>query len=232
MSDAAPAPQEPSGDAAPPEVSETVSGLAEDDLVIVNEDGRTWEVTDVVDQDLDADDSREGKRVVRLEASQQQFVWGLVFEQYPDHAECHIHVLETEYWYEADKVYPVEQIRVLDTHIPWVVTKRGGTDVYHRPDPLSMADGEAHPVCNLPRDPENDYDYNIQPFQNVYPAKRACMECFRRNRPRRGKAVCPECGHRVAGVVVQGSAPAAITAVTVTCPAESCDYEGVVSLAE
>jgi len=49
--------------------------------------------------------------------------------------------LETNDRLKADQTYPVDDLRVLDQQVPWVVVGNGST--YHLPDPQAAADGEA-----------------------------------------------------------------------------------------
>lgn len=232
MSDAAPTstPDLPEGNVGS-DVAQAIEDIQEENLVIVNDDTRTWEVTETVTKQYGADDDRESKRVVRLESGTED-VFALVLEEYPDHRyHAQLHVLETKNWYEEGQVYDVESVEILDTIIPWPVVRRsGGSDVFHRPDPFTAAYGEAMPACEGAHIGEPD-DYRFVGIQKIYPAKRPCMDCFRRRVPREVERInCPECGRLIGSGLFHGNGVNGIEGVQIDCPDRKCEFNGVVPL--
>ena len=215
----------------------TIQEISQDDLVLVNDDTRTWEVTDVVDREIGGKDPRLSKRAIRMEnpRGKETNVFALVLEEYPDGYESGIHVLETTNWYEENKVYEVESVEILDTLIPWVAVRNSEKSiVYHFPDPFFAARGEAAPACGGQQGEEvTEGDYRIARVNAVYPAKRPCMDCARRHQPREvSKVYCPECGFGIGRGMLHGERVKAIEGVYIECAGRECDFEGVVSLAE
>ena len=106
------------------EIVSTIEAIEEGDLLVINDDARTWDVTDVVDRPIeDPADERVHKRVCRLNS--RTAVSGLELEEYPDCHEATLHVLETSDWAERDRTYSVETVEVLDQEVPWVGVIRG-----------------------------------------------------------------------------------------------------------
>lgn len=219
------------------ELASVIEEVGCEDLVLVNGTSRTWEVTDVVAHDLtdDPSDDRTAKRTLRLEHTQSAGtrVFGLVFEAYADGYEARLHVLDTPHSYEEDAVYAVDSVERLETVVPWVVL-RGSADTYHFPDPVAAARGEAAPACGGPQgtDPE-DVEHRFARIEAVYPAKRVCRNCAHRHQPRNvSKVSCPECGRVIGTGVLHGRGVDAVSGLAIECPSRSCDYEGVVRLAD
>jgi len=220
-------------------VVNTIEALEEEDLVVVNDDTRTWEVTDIVDREFGSDDDRVSKRAVRMRNptghGEEPNVFALILEEYPNGYEAGFHVLSSTNWYEEDRIYRVESVTVLETLIPWVVVRLGAaTDTYHFPDPWFAARGEAAPACGgQPGEDVAEVDHRLVRVNVVYPAKRACMDCARRHRPREvPKLNCPECGHGIGLGLLHGKSVTAVEGVAIECPGRDCDFEGVVDLAE
>ncbi|WP_276259912.1 hypothetical protein [Haloglomus litoreum] len=217
-----------------PALAETLTGLTADDLVVINGDRRTWAVQEVVEQDLQhTPDARQHKHAVRVRTSGQgdATACGLLLETYADRQEAGVHVLEAANWYEADRRYALESLEELVTQVPWVVCRTtGSSDVYHFPEPVAAARGEAQPACGGCNG-TTDVEYRIVRVNAVYPAKRACMDCARRHRPRELEPVsCPDCGRAIGVGLLQGPRVDAVSGVTVQCSAEDCSFAGEVSL--
>ncbi|MDS0280364.1 hypothetical protein NDI85_21495 [Halomicroarcula sp. S1AR25-4] len=76
--------------AADPALVETIHAIEEGDVLVVNGDTRTWDVTDVVERTIeDPTDAREAKRVLRLNS--RSAVFGLELVSYRDHYEAALH---------------------------------------------------------------------------------------------------------------------------------------------
>jgi hypothetical protein len=151
-----------------------------DDLLVINETARSWQVTEIVTRDCadDPADEREAKRTLRLVGAQSEgdLVAGLVLERYLDRATCRLHLLATPHWYEVESTIPVSAVRQLATQPPWVVLSRSGSaDRYHRLDPVAAAHGEARPACGV----ETEADYRIARVTAVCPANQPCRNCMR-----------------------------------------------------
>jgi hypothetical protein len=221
----------------PFDLVQTIEAIDEEDLVSVNDDTRTWNVTDVVDREIEGADPRLSKRAIRMEnyRGRETDVFALVLEEYPDSYGAGFHVLETTDWYEEERVYDVESVEILETLIPWVVVRNSSSSqTYHFPDPFSAASGEAVPACGgQPGEEIVEGDYRIARVNAVYPAKRPCMDCARRHHPREiPKLNCPECGYGIGRGLFHGKGLRAIGGVYIECAGRDCDFEGVVSLGE
>jgi hypothetical protein len=217
-----------------PALAETLTTLTADDLVVINGDRRTWAVQEVVEQDLQhTPDARQHKHAVRVRTSGpgDATACGLLLETYPDRQEAGVHVLEAANWYEAGKRYALNSLEQLVTQVPWVVCRAtGSSDVYHFPEPMAAARGEARPACGGCNG-ATDIEYRIVRVNAVYPAKRACMDCARRHRPRELEPVsCPDCGRAIGAGLLQGPRVDAVAGVTVRCPGQECSFAGEVSL--
>ena len=130
---------------APPAFVETIQAIDTGDVLVVNDDTRTWDVTDVVDRDIkDPTDDRESKRVLRLNT--RSAVFGLELVRYPDRYEASLHALDSPDWTEDGRVFDVDDVEVLTQRVPWVVVSGGPADKYHFPDPQAAAYGEAAPA--------------------------------------------------------------------------------------
>jgi len=210
---------------ATPAQVETIEDLVEDDILVVNGDTRTWEVTDVVDRSIDtADDAREHKRVCRLAC--EGATLGLELVRYPDHHEAQLHVLETNEWTERDRTVPLASIKVLDRTIPWVVVS-SGSQVYHFPEPEAAGFGEAAPACGGGTSPA---EYRLTRINTVYPAYDACKNCVRHAKPVRLTPVtCPDCEKFICEGVFQRLAAGAVEGLVIACP--RCGFDGVASVA-
>jgi hypothetical protein len=125
------------------DIAETIEEVESGDLVLVNDDTRTWEVTTVAVRDLtkQAKDERLSKRGVRpqSQSGNSQTTVALILETYPEEYRAACHVLETDRWYAEDQVFEVESVERLETVIPWIVVRAGSIDTYHFPDPLAAA---------------------------------------------------------------------------------------------
>jgi len=109
-----------------PSLVDTIQNIEEGDVLVVNGDSRTWDVTDVVDRSIeDPNDARESKRVCRLPCGAS--VFGLELVAYPDRYTASLHVLATEDWTEDGRVFEVHDIEILTQQVPWVVVT-GGAD--------------------------------------------------------------------------------------------------------
>jgi hypothetical protein len=92
-----------------PALVETIQNIEDGDVLVVNGDSRTWDVTDVVDRPIeDPNDARESKRVCRLSCGGS--VFGLELVTYPDRHTASLHVLATEDWTEDVRVFEVHDV--------------------------------------------------------------------------------------------------------------------------
>lgn len=106
---------------------ELVHTIEEDDILVVNGNSQTWDVTDVVKRSIDDPaDERLHKRVCRLHS--QEAVFGLLLVEYPDCHEATLHVLETNEWTEQDQTYPVQDANPLSGRITTLVRLLSSTD--------------------------------------------------------------------------------------------------------
>jgi len=203
----------------------TIEAIEEGDLLVINDDTRTWEVTDVVERSVDdPSDARVGKRVLRLAVDTA--VFGLELEEYPQHHEASLHVLETDDCLEADRVYDVESIEILDQQVPWVVVT-SGTDTYHFPDPYAAAYGEAEPACG---GSHQDSEYRITRINTIVPRYRGCKSCIRHAKPVTLQPVrCPDCDKTVCHGLFQRFDAAAVDGIAITCQRTNCEFEGIVN---
>ncbi|GAB3678956.1 hypothetical protein [Halopiger thermotolerans] len=218
-----------------PELADTVTGIDENDLLIVNGDSRTWEVTDIVDRKFDdQDDDRESKRAIRLttrgRSDEPNAVFALVLVTYPDRYHCRLHVLRTPNWYEENETYPVESVRVLDMEPTWTVV-HSSSKVFHLPDPRAAGRGEAHPACHGSPNTAEDADYRFAQHYTVRSSCRPCMDCARRYQPVNvSRITCPDCDRGIAGGVLLGTNVSALEGVELACPNRNCQFEGIVPL--
>lgn len=215
------------------EIVACIEDCQPDDLLVINETARTWQVTKVVTHDCadDPADDREAKRTLRLVGAQSEgdLVAGLVLERYPDRATCRLHLLATPHWYEVASTIPVSAVRKLATQPPWVVLSRSGSaDRYHRPDPVAAARGEAEPACRV----KSDAEYRIARITVVYPAKQPCRNCMRQAQPATLAVACPACGRTLADVLAQGHHADHLEGVLIRCPAKQCSFTGLVTATE
>ena len=129
-----------------PALVETIQAIEEGDVLVVNGDTRTWDVTDVVERAIDnPTDARESKRVLRLNS--RSSVFGLELVSYGKHYETSLHALEPPDWTEDGRVLDVDDTEILNQRVPWVVVSGGKAEKYHFPDPQAAAHGEAEPAC-------------------------------------------------------------------------------------
>jgi len=207
------------------EIVQTIEAVEEGDFLVLNVDSRTWEVTDVVDRPIeDPAYDRQSKRVLRLASRYATF--GLELVEYPDCHEATIHVLETNDCFEGDQTYPVDTVQVLDQQVPWVVVGNGST--YHFPDPQAAAYGEAEPACGVG---DEDDSFRITRINTVYPAYSGCRDCLRHAKPIEIPRVhCPKCNKAICHGMFQEVELAAVDGLSITCPRERCDFDGVVEL--
>ncbi|WP_277543809.1 hypothetical protein [Haloarcula laminariae] len=218
------APDGPDG-AVDGELVRTIEAVEEGDFLVINDDTRTWEVTDVVDRAIeDSTDDCQSKRVCRL--SSRYAVFGLELVEYLDCHEATLHVLETNDELEANRTYAVDDVQVLDQQVPWVVVGNGST--YHFPDPHAAAYGEAEPACGVE---DADNSFRITRISAVYPAYSGCRNCLRQAKPIELQPVhCPKCNKAICHGMFQEVELAAVDGLSITCPRERCDFDGVVEL--
>lgn len=146
-----------SDDCVDPELVDTITAITEGDLLLVNDDTRTWEVTAVSEQSLeDVTDSRQSTRVCRL--STRKAVFAIELVEFADHHEATLQPVETTRWAEANSTYDVTNVEILDQQVPWVVVT-SGAGKYHFPDhrqlhsarqPQSVAAGTRMPSIGSP----------------------------------------------------------------------------------
>lgn len=208
-----------------PAMVETLQAIETGDVLVVNGDTRTWEVTDVVERAIDdPTDARESKRVLRL--CTKSAVFGLELVSYPDRYEASLHVLESPDWTEDGQVFDVDEIEVLTQRVPWVVVSGGPADKYHFPDPQAAAYGEAAPACGAGNQGST---YRITRCNAVVPAYSGCKDCLRHAKPVALQPVqCPDCAKVICQGVLQRVEPAAIDGLSITCP--RCGFEGTVEV--
>lgn len=200
----------------------TIEAVEEGDLLVVNGDARTWDVTDVVDRRIEEpDDERLSKRVLRLSSDTATF--GLELVEYPGCHEATLHVLETDDWVEAEQTYDVQDVEILDQQVPWVVVTGSAANTYHIPDAHAAAYGEARPACGAGTD---DSDYRITRLSAVYPAYSGCKSCLRYAKPTTLESVeCPDCEKVVCRGVLQDVTIVAVDGLAITC--ERCGFDSV-----
>jgi len=208
-----------------PAMVETLQAIETGDVLVVNGDTRTWEVTDVVERAIDdPTDARESKRVLRL--CSKSAVFGLELVSYPEHYEASLHVLESPDWTEDGQVFDVDKIDVLTQRVPWVVVSGGPADKYHFPDPQAAAYGEAAPACGAGNQGST---YRITRCNAVVPAYSGWKDCLRHEKPVEVNPVgCPDCGKQFCHGILQGEQVAAVDGFSVTCPV--CGFNGVVAV--
>jgi len=207
-----------------PALVDTIQRIEEGDVLVVNGDSRTWDVTDVVDRAIeDPNDARESKRVCRLSCGAS--VFGLELVTYPDRYTASLHVLSTEDWTEDGRVFEVHDIEILTQQVPWVVVT-GGADRYHFPDPQAAAFGEARPACG---GGNPGASYRIVRSNTVRPTYSGCKDCLRHEKPVALESVtCPSCSKAICHGILQGGAVGAVDGLSITCP--HCDFDGVVEV--
>jgi len=207
-----------------PELVDTITAITEGDLLLVNDDTRTWEVTDVSEQSLEAaTDSRQSKRVCRL--STRKAVFAIELVEFADHHEATFQPLETPRWAEANSTYDVTNVEILEQQVPWVVVT-SGAGKYHFPDPQAAAFGEAAPVCG---GGNQDAEYRIARISAVVPAYSGCKNCVRHEKPVELDVVaCPECQRTICSGVLQGVDSATVDGLSIVCP--ECGFDGVVDV--
>ncbi|GCF16073.1 hypothetical protein Harman_40080 [Haloarcula mannanilytica] len=211
---------------AAPALVETIQAIEEGDVLVVNGDTRTWDVTDVVERSIeDPTDDRESKRVLRLNA--RSAVFGLELVSYPDHHEASLHALESPDWTEDGRVFDVDDVEVLTQRVPWVVVSGGPAAKYHFPDPQAAAYGEAAPACGAGNQGST---YRITRCNAVVPAYSGCKDCLRHAKPVGLQPVqCPDCGKHICQGILQGEQVAAVDGFSITCP--QCEFDGTVEVA-
>lgn len=219
-----------------PAVADTIREIEADDVVVVNEDGRTWLVTDAIEASL-ADDStdRVSKWAVRLQSKRSQepgaATIALVLVEYPDHEEGVVHVLDPAKRLERDATYRVDRVEVLDPEPSWVVVQRAGhSSVFHLPAPEAAATGEALPACGGQPGENDPSEYRVVARRAV-PGLQVCRDCARRQRPRELDTVtCPACGRNIVSGLLQGPRPSGVDGLELECPESDCSYHGTVDL--
>ena len=208
-----------------PSLVDTIQNIEDGDVLVVNGDSRTWDVTDVVDRAIeDPNDARESKRVCRLSCGES--VFGLELVAYPDRYTASLHVLATEDWTEDGQVFDVHDVERLTQQVPWVVVTGGG-DTYHFPDPQAAAFGEAQPACG---GGNHGASYRIARSNTVRPTYSGCKDCLRHQKPVALKSVtCPSCSKSICHGILQGGAVGAVDGLSITCP--GCGFDGVADVA-
>ncbi|WP_336339501.1 hypothetical protein [Haloarcula brevis] len=204
-----------------PALVETLQGIEEGDVLVVNDDTRTWDVTDVVERTIDDPaDARESKRVLRLNS--RSSVFGLKLVSYGEHYETSLHALESPDWTEDGQAFDVDEIEVLNQRVPWVVVSGGKAKKYHFPDPQAAAYGEAEPACGAGNQGST---YRITRCNSVVPAYSGCKDCLRHAKPVALQSVeCPACSKFICQGVLQRVESAAIEGLSISCP--RCGFEG------
>ncbi|MFC7076095.1 hypothetical protein [Haloarcula halophila] len=212
-------------DSCDPELVATIQDVTEGDILVVNDDHRTWEVTDVVERPIDdPTDDRQHKIVLRLTSGQS--VFGLELTDYGDCHEATLHVLETSDWTEGNHTEAVHSVEVLTQQVPWVVVSRTEGQVYHFPDPEAAAYGEAAPACGAGN---GDSEFRIARITAVVPMYGGCKECLREARPVTLETVrCPSCERPLCTGILRGGGVDAVEGLAITCPDQTCGFEGVV----
>lgn len=215
------------------DLAATIENVEQHDLLVVNNDRRTWTVTTVVEETFDAADARDRKRVLRLETTEAEC--GLILRAYPDRYEAELRVLETDQWLEREiEAFAVTSVRVLDTKPDWVVVGRHESDRYHRADPTAMLDGRVEPLCANGAAYRNGSGsrFTLERIHDVFPRLLPCKTCFRHNEPERlGDVRCPECDTKIIDGFLIGTHHDLVRGLDVECP-QSCGFEGVVSRGE
>ncbi|MDL0126606.1 hypothetical protein [Halobacterium salinarum] len=220
------------------EVVDTVRSIDDDDVVVVNDDGRTWLVTDTVERRLSGDETpRERKWAVRLQSHRGEdastATAALVLVAFTDHYEAALHILDGKDRIEDGQVYALEHVAILDPDPSWVVVQRAGhSTVFHFPAVRPASRGEALPACGGQPGPVDPSEYRIV-SRTVVPGLTVCRDCARRQRPRAFETVtCPACGRNLTSGVLQGPRVAGVTGLQVDCPEADCSYSGIVDLPE
>lgn len=216
------------------QIATVVDALEERDLVVINGDDRTWQVTDVVKRDLtEKDDDRLRGRAVRLEAGGRcSDTAALVCDQYRDHVEAGLHPLSSRNFVEEGRVYAVTSIDRLNLEPEWIVHRTEGTPAaYHLPDPQAAAVGDAEPACDARTATAGDPSYRFAERSLVEPHQDMCRDCARRFQPRDlSRLTCPNCGCTVGNGVLYGPCVDAVDAVAYDCP--RCTFEGKLCYSE
>jgi hypothetical protein len=183
-------------------------------------------VADVVDSDIEAPaDDRLRKRVCRL--TSKPAVFGLELVEYPECHEATPHVLETNDLAKKNQTYAVDEVEILNQQVPWVVVANNSS-MFHFPNPHAAAYGEAAPACGAGN---GDTSYRITRISTVYPAYSGCKDCVRHAKPVELQPVhCPNCEKAICHGLFQEAELAAIYGLSITCPRERCEFDGVVEL--
>jgi len=220
------------------ETAGVVRSIDDDDVVVVNDDGRTWLVTDAVERQLDGDETaRERKWAIRLQSRRgddaSTATAALVLVGFADHYEAALHILDGKDRVEDGQVYAVESVEVLEPDPSWVVVQRAGhSSVFHLPAPEPASRGAALPACGGQPGPVDPSEYRLV-GRRLVPGLTVCRDCARRHRPRGFETVtCPGCGRNLATGVIYGPRVTGITGLTVACPAADCSYNGTVDVPE
>ncbi|MFC6976589.1 hypothetical protein ACFQL1_20870 [Halomicroarcula sp. GCM10025709] len=117
-------------------------------------------------------------------------------------------------------------VEVLTQQVPWVVVSRSEGQAYHFPDPQATAYGEAAPACGAGNE---DSEFRIVRITAVVPMYGGCKECLREDRPVTLEAVrCPDCERPICTGILRGQRVGAVEGLAITCPAQTCGFEGVV----
>lgn len=216
------------------EIAAVVDALEERALVVINDDDRTWRVTDIVDRDLSKkDDKRLQRRAVRLEASgDDPDTAALVCDQYPSRYEAGLHPLSSRNFVEEGRVYAVTSIDRLDLEPEWIVHRKEGTpDSYHLPDPQAAARGDALPACDAHKAARDEPEYRFAARSLVDVHQDICRDCARRFQPRDlPRLTCPSCGCTVGNGVVYGPRVDVLDTFTFNCP--RCPFDDTIQLDE
>ena len=214
------------------EIATVVEGLEERDLVAINDDDRTWRVTDIVERDLSGkDDDRLQRRAIRLKTSGgDSDTAALVCDKYPTRCEIGLHPLSSRNFVEEGRVYAGTSIDCLNLDPEWIVHRKEGTPAsYHLPDPQAAAHGDALPACDAHAAARDDPEYRFVARTLVDAHQDICRDCARRFQPRDlPRLTCPDCGCTIGNGVLYGPCVSAVKTLSYDCP--NCTFEGTISV--
>lgn len=159
----------------PAAVRATLEDVEKGAYLVVNDDRRTWVVTEDGWEEIGAEsDPREWKRTVRIQDGGGRADAAIIVEDYGDRVEGCLYIHDSPKRHEPDTVHALEGVEVVDTEAMWVLTGKN-KDHYHLPDALSAARGWAEPACGV----EVDCKWRFVRSSALQPIKDPCMSCFR-----------------------------------------------------